>query len=196
LSYDQTQPSRTRGRIALAVVVVLAAVAWLVAFPAYKWHRAMQETERVGGEVQTETVGPEWLSQWGVGFNRVYWVYLAGTEISDDGLEHFSALANLRYLHLNNTEISDNGLKHLKSLTSLHFLLLNGTHVSDYALKHLSNLTSLRGLHLDDTRITDEGLKNFSGLTNPDYLILENTQDTGDGLKILQESLANCDIVH
>ena len=45
------KPSRTRRRIAVAVVVLFTAVGWLVAFPAYQRHRAIQEIERVGGFV-------------------------------------------------------------------------------------------------------------------------------------------------
>ena len=81
------KPSRTHWKIALAVVVLFAAVGWLVAFPAYRRHRAIQEIERVGGEVGRETVGPLWLSQWGFEFGRVIEVHLEGTEITDDGVK-------------------------------------------------------------------------------------------------------------
>ena len=70
------KPSRKRWTIGLAVVVLFAAVAWLVAFPAYKRHRAIQEIERVGGTVWKETVGPKWLQKLGFGFDRVYVVRL------------------------------------------------------------------------------------------------------------------------
>ena len=114
------KPSRTRWRFALAVVVVFAAVAWLVAFPAYEQHKAIQhrmaiqEIERVGGEVIRKTVGPQWLGQWGIGFDRVNVVGLRGTEITDDGLKHLSSLTSLSVLFLGDTEITDDGLKHLR----------------------------------------------------------------------------------
>jgi hypothetical protein len=164
------QQSRTRWRIAFAVVVLFAAVAWLVAFPAYKRHRAIQEIERVGGMVYRVTVGPQWLRKWGIVFDRINDVYLKSTEITDDGLQYLSSLSSFRVLYLDDTEISDEELKHLRSLTNLE------------------------GLSLADTHITDHGLQHLRGLTNLKFLDLNNTEVTEDGIEMLQESLPNCQI--
>ena len=131
------QPSRKRWRIAVAVVVLFAAVGSLVAWPAYKRHRAIQEIERLSGEVLREPVGPKWLSRWGIRVTHVNIVALDGTEITDDGLKHLSSLTDLEWLFLNNTKISDGGLKHLSGLTNLEVLSLVGTSVSDDGVKIL-----------------------------------------------------------
>ena len=131
------KPSRKRWRIAVAVVVVFALVGWLVAFSAYKQHRAIQEIERLGGYVNRETVGPQWLQKLGFGIDRVVEVDLEGTEITDDGLQHLSSLPNLGCLRLDGTRISDDGLKHLSGLANLQELFLEKTQVTDNGVKML-----------------------------------------------------------
>jgi hypothetical protein len=131
------KPSRKRWRIVLAMAVLFSAVGWLVAFPAYKRHRAVQEIERVSGWVESETVGPQWLQKLGFGFDRVWMVYLVGTEITDDGLQHLSSLTNLKCLSLSGTHVSDDGLKHLSGLTNLEYLFLVNTQVTDDGVKML-----------------------------------------------------------
>jgi hypothetical protein len=165
------KPSRTRWRIAVAVVVLFAAVAWPVAFPAYKRHRAIQQIERMGGFIQRDIVGRQWLRQWGIEFEPVWMVDLKRTRITDDGLQHLTGLTSLQELYLENTRITDDGLKHLSDLTGLEILHLSGTHVSDDGLQHLSGLTSLRQLSLGGTHVSD------------------------DGVKMLQESLPECEII-
>ena len=129
-------PSRTRWRIALGVVV-FAAVAWLVAFPAYKRHRAIQEIHRLGVGVGRETVGPQWLRSWGVGFDRVVRVDLRNTKLTNNGLKHLSVLKHLQLLSLRDTEVNDNGLKHLGMLKELHVLMIGGTRITDDGIKTL-----------------------------------------------------------
>ena len=128
--------------LAVSTLVHVGAIV-LLAFPAYKRHRAIQEIKRVGGTVEMETVGPQWLSQWGIGFERVKTVYLQGSGISDDKLKHLSGLTTLETLYLNDTKITDDGLKHLSGLTNLRELWLFDTEITDDGLKHLSSLTNL-----------------------------------------------------
>ena len=99
------KPSRKRWKIALGVVVVFAAVGWLFAFPAYQRHRAIEEIERVGGEIERGSFGPQWLSQWGIKSSRVSRVFLEGTKVNDNTLAHLNCLANLQDLYLNDTAI-------------------------------------------------------------------------------------------
>ena len=105
--------SRTRWLIALAVVLLMAAMGWVVVSPAYKRFKVVQEIEQVGGRVDRERFQPPWLRPSGIEFQRVNWVDLDGTEFNDVGMQHLSSLRNLRYLYMNNTKISDDGLKHL-----------------------------------------------------------------------------------
>ena len=45
---------------------------------------------------------------------------LAGTAVSDAGLEHLRGLTQLRSLNLAGTSVSDTGMEKLKGLTRLH----------------------------------------------------------------------------
>ncbi len=131
------KPLRTRWKIALGVVVLFAAVGWLAADRQSKRHRAIQEIERVGGVVIREETGPKWLRRWGIVFDRVVMVTLAGTKISDDGLKHLN----------------------LSNLTNLQRLWLDGTEISDEGLKNLGGLKNLEQLSLVDTNVTEDGVK-------------------------------------
>ncbi|MBT4866284.1 MAG: hypothetical protein HON53_14365 [Planctomycetaceae bacterium] len=120
MTYPKT--SRKRWRIALFVAVLFAAVAWLVAFPAFQRHRAIQEIEGLGGYVLRESTGPQWLSRWGIGFDRVYVVGLDGNKITDDGLNNLSHLPSLRMLGLAETDVNDDQLMCVRRLTNLQEL--------------------------------------------------------------------------
>jgi len=135
----KSKPFRTRLKIALAVTVLFAVMGWLVVFPVYQRHRAIVEIIlRVDGSIDRETSGPQWLRQWGIKFDHVDKVNLAGTNITDNGLRHFNGLTNLTALYLSQTNITDDGLKHLSRLKNLERLSLMGTQISDEGLKHLS----------------------------------------------------------
>jgi hypothetical protein len=120
------------------------------------------------GYVYGEAGGPQWLQKLGFSVERVVWVNLNCSGISDDGLKHLSGLTNLEWLEIDRTRISDDGLKHLSGLTNLVWLALDGTDITDDGLKHLSSLTNLQRLSLCGTQVTD------------------------DGGMMLQESLPNC----
>ena len=53
-----------------------------------------------------DETGPQWLRQWGFGFDRLSYVDLEKSHITDDGLKHLSGLMNLQELYLDDTRIS------------------------------------------------------------------------------------------
>ena len=157
-----------------AVAAVLMVVLWVVVYVWLPYHReqvVIREIERLGGEVLTHRYGPEqikadpeWLQEivddgWLSWFDRVWYVVLNETSISDEGLRHLTVLKNLAWLYLYDTQISDEGMKHISGLSNLEILYLGNTRVSDEGLKHLSGLTNLEMLYLRKTQVTDEGVK-------------------------------------
>ena len=111
---------------------------------------------------------------------------LAGTGITDAGLEHVKALTGLRELHLDGTAVTDDGMELVGGLTELEVLDLKDTSITNAALARLEPLRNLQGLYLTRTRITDDGLAYLVGHTQLRTLILWGTQITDQGLEHLQ----------
>lgn len=116
------------------------------------------------------------------GLNKLRFLSLADTRVTDDGLAHVARLTDLRELHLDNTAITDAGLRHLPYLRELLILDLKGTKVTDAGLAYLAPLEKLQGLYLTRTVITDEGLVHVGKLLNLRTLILWDTGITDAGL--------------
>ena len=197
------QPSRRLWKAALGVVVLFAALGWLVAFPAYQRYRAIQEIERVDGVFIRETVGPQSLSQRDIELGRANPVDLGSMNITDDGHDRSSTLqemhlhgteftanrwkrlrnlTNRRKLWLDDTLINDDGLKNLIGLTNLESLAIQNTKISGQGLMHLEGLANLGVLNLSHTQIDDSALRHLVGLTKIEVLALENTKIKGPGL--------------
>jgi hypothetical protein len=131
---------------------------------------------------------------------------LAGTAITDFGMEALRGLINLEDLNLNRTRVGDPGLSHLGGLSSLASIDLNRTSVTGTGLNHLANLprlevidleesgltdtglaqlakaASLKILRLKGTAIGDEGVAHLTGLTNLEELTLDRTRITDAAL--------------
>jgi hypothetical protein len=105
--------------------------------------------------------------------------------VTDDGLEDFKRLPQLRLLQLDDTHVTDAGLEHLKGLKQLEVLRLNRTNVTDAGLEHLRELTTIGGLYLAGTRVTDAGLVHLDGMTQLQFLDLYGTKVTDVGLSHL-----------
>lgn len=187
------KPSRKRWKIALGVVVLFAVVGWLVAWPAYQRHLAIAEIERVGGYAFPTPTAPSWMRRWGY-YRRRHTVYLEDKPFTDSGLSRIDGLANLKYLYMQGTEVSDEGVKHLTTLRHLYDLSLARTQITGDGLRRLVDIPSLRKLRLEGTAVTDKGLQHLVGLEKLIYLNLSDTLVTEDGVKMLQESLPNCRI--
>lgn len=77
-----------------------------------------------------------WLADLGV-FPKLTGLGLAGTGVTDAGLEHVAALAGLETVTLNDTAITDAGLAKLARCPKLRVLDVRGTRVSAAALAEL-----------------------------------------------------------
>lgn len=119
--------------------------------------------------------------------NRMTFLRLQKTPITDAGLEHLNGPPGLTELDLRTTAIGDNGLKHLKGLTALKTLGLNGTQVTDAGLVHLAALPELTNLGLGaNPKLTDAGLARLAKCSKLTQLILDHTGVSDAGLEHLR----------
>lgn len=71
---------------------------------------------------------------------------LAGTAVTDAGLQHLSGLTNLEWLDLSGTAIGDGGLQHLSGLKNLQHLDLSRTRVGDTEIERFRDFRLQAGL--------------------------------------------------
>lgn len=88
---------------------------------------------------------------------QITWLNLAGTKVTDSGLQHVANLKKLTRLHLERTEITDAGIANLAALENLQYLNLYGTKVSDASVDALQKMSSLKKLYVWNSQITKEG---------------------------------------
>ena len=95
-------------------------------------------------------------------------LYLAGTEITDEGMERLKKLRTLDGIDLSRTRISGSGLRYLPP--ALKQLNLSGTPVLSTSLTHLERLTSLERLNLSETSVTDDAIPYIQAMIEAQFL--------------------------
>ena len=92
---------------------------------------------------------------------RVVWLDIGRTQVTDSGLSSIGAMRNLERLHLEQTAVTDAGMKHLAGLTRLEYLNLYGTDVTAAIFEPLANLRNLRKLFLWETKVDNNAARQF-----------------------------------
>ena len=125
------------------------------------------------------------------GSDRLEWLDLAYTPITDTGIENLGPLPSLKQLTLVNTKITDRVAPKLAppALPCLEELDLSGTAITDEALEELKQLEQLKVLRLSHTAVTDAGLQQLTGLLNLEELDVDQTQVTAEALARLKSQL-------
>ena len=123
--------------------------------------------------------------------SRVEYLWVAETNITDQGMHEIGELRDLRVLSLIHTKISDQGLRQLKELRELRALHLGGTKVTDAGLQDLSEMEKLELLGLNGTDVTDKGLDAVAQHKSLRHLDVAKTKVTDAGVDKLQKILPN-----
>ncbi len=85
---------------------------------------------------------------------RVEYLVLCGTRVSNTGLARLPRMPRLAWLDLAGTAVTDQGLKHLLRWPALRRVDLSGTGVTDQGLALLARLPMLEQLRLRGTRVS------------------------------------------
>lgn len=92
---------------------------------------------------------------------RIVWLDLAKSQVTDAGMKSVGKMRNLEQLHLENTAVGDAGVAELSKLVNLEYLNLYGTGVTSGVFKSLSKLKSLRKLYLWETKVDQASARAF-----------------------------------
>lgn len=121
------------------------------------------------------------LSRLGI-LQRLTWLSLPGTSITDAGMADVERLALLDYLNLSSTKITDDGLQHIGDLSRLELLDVSGTAVTDRGIESIRHLKALGDFFANQTRITDVGLERLGGMPTLASIRVADTQITDKGI--------------
>jgi Leucine Rich repeat len=179
-------------RLTVATVVVVSALASVV-IVGYPKYAAIHAVRQLGGWVEVEPIGPDWLRrQLRFFWNDQSWlsdltdpvvnVRLSDCGVTDSDLSVLTAFRRLKHLDIDSTSIGDDGLKHVGQLAGLESLCLSDTRISDAGMRELESLVNIKGLQIENTRISDVGLKSIECMSDLHYLRLGGTCVTDDGL--------------
>lgn len=85
--------------------------------------------------------------------DRVAWLDLARSQISDAGLEVVGKMKGLERLHLENTKVTDAGIAKLGAMPHLEYLNLYGTQVGNGVFESFARMPLLRKVYLWQTQV-------------------------------------------
>lgn len=128
-------------------------------------------------------------------FSALKELNLAGTSVTDGGMQWLATHPRLSNLAVDRTSLTDAGLESLAINLNLTRLSLHTTQLSDAGMKHLSRMKSLRELNLDMTSISDDGLAELASLKALQEIRLVDTKVTADGVVVLKKALPDCKVI-
>ncbi len=148
-------------RIVIGTVLVAVSYGVVSVYATYQREQRMaREIEAHGGDVAFQYAGPTWIPQSVQDrlpyLDRICRVCQLEATAPSDLILELGSLDKLQYLYLCNTQVTDADLEHLKGLTNLRYLNLTNTQITDAGLEHLKGLSNLENLELDDTQVTAE----------------------------------------
>jgi len=99
---------------------------------------------------------------------RVIWLDLARSQITDEGMEIVGKMRALERLHLENTAVTDAGIVELAGLTELEYLNLYGTQVTNGIFDTFATLPNLRRVYLWQTQVDPAAAVSYERSVNLD----------------------------
>jgi uncharacterized membrane protein len=97
---------------------------------------------------------------------RIVWLDLARSQVTDDGMKTVRLMRDLERLHLENTAITDKGIAELASLAKLEYINLYGTKVGNGIFETFAKLPALKKAYLWQTAVDPAEAKAFERSVN------------------------------
>lgn len=97
---------------------------------------------------------------------RIVWLDLARSQVTDEGMKTVRLMRDLERLHLENTEVGDKGIAELASLAKLEYLNLYGTKVGNGIFETFAKLPNLRKVYVWQTAVDPAQAKSFERSVN------------------------------
>ncbi|MFI4852873.1 MAG: protein kinase [Gimesia chilikensis] len=121
---------------------------------------------------------------------------LHNTGITDADLAVVSSLKSLTNLSIHkNPKLTDQGLQHLSALQNLESVNLARLNTSDKGLQFLQTNSALNWLNLEDTKTSDASVPALKTLQSMDKLYLKNSNVTEQGFQEIKNSLQNARVL-
>jgi hypothetical protein len=112
-------------------------------------------------------------------------IQLAGTAITDAGMEHLAKMKTLALVNVEGTKVGDDGLAKLVTLPQLGDLWINDTQVTDAGLRQLSSAPNIWRLSIGGASVSDASLKHLTGLKKLSSLWVKSSAVSDVGLRTL-----------
>lgn len=98
--------------------------------------------------------------------DRIVWLDLARSQVTDEGMKTVRLMSDLERLHLENTKVTDAGIAELASLGKLEYLNLYGTKVGNSAFDTFAKMPNLKKVYVWQTEIDPGQAKAFERSVN------------------------------
>jgi hypothetical protein len=98
--------------------------------------------------------------------DRIVWLDLARSQITDEAMKTVRQMPELERLHLENTQVTDTGIAEIATLSKLEYLNLYGTKVSDAVFETFAKLPSLKKVYTWQTAVDPAAAKAFEKSIN------------------------------
>ena len=126
--------------------------------------------------------------------DRLEWLDLSHTALTDHGWQVFANAVRLRQLFLERTAITDDTVRQLIVCKDLEELDLSHTKITDAGLAQLAQLKKLKQLYLTGCTISDAGLPALKSLKQLETLDLSDTQVTPAAISTLRKSIPKWEV--
>jgi uncharacterized membrane protein len=98
--------------------------------------------------------------------DRIIWLDLARSQVTDAGMKTVALMRSLERLHLENTAITDAGVAQLAGLSQLEYLNLYNTKVGDAIFETFASMPKLRKIYVWQTGVTPAKAKDYEKAVN------------------------------
>ena len=106
---------------------------------------------------------------------KVIGLKLRGWPLQDDGLQHISTLADLKWLEVASPSVTDGGMKHLANLRSLVRLQIDDTSMTAHTLGVLANLPNISHVALNGVQFSESGVNSLIPIATLERITLSGS---------------------